>query len=515
MIFVRDLGWHIRVQRVQYGSATRGITRQYLLTLWATRGNSRHSRQHHHRGWRSWLCQSGSSWHHWMRDPAPLGAGGCQTSRLQAHCCWTSSPDRVEILPGYLPHLFPGWEDEDVDSFWSWERYCPQTKHNPDQGCVPTVCSCHDQEDYWLCCPGQRPVGCRSGLPPVWSPCWQPWVLGAPLCTLSEWRTEALHACGTCVGHCHYLVDGWCPQELHYPGEEGPQVLRPHSSWRHSGLGLLWAGQAPGDWCCCLYSLWKHHPVEDQHHPGIWCCQVGGRQEVQSWWEVSGAGVEHGGDHVFVPFAMEDGGTLGAHALALLKMLAEYAVAQGCYTKCTDELPHGSVDLLLLLLLVCANDKLNAWFCDSFARQTVLVATDPTRRLRHCLIATVVSSSSSSSSPLLFFALLLLLSSSLPPPPPPPPSPCSFSSVSPPSSLRVLPPFLCPAASISPLPYPPCPPPQRCASSSLTPPPPPFSFSSASILLLLFLSCWSFPILDVHAPSLFPPLSLGLSSSCP
>ena len=129
---------------------------------------------------------------------------------------------------------------------------------------------------------------------------------------------------------------------------------------------------------------------------------------------------KHGGDHVFVPFAMEDGGTLGAHALALLKMLAEYAVAQGCYTKCTDELPHGSVDLLLLLLLVCANDKLNAWFCDSFARQTVLVATDPTRRHRHCLIATVVSSSSSSSSPLLFFALLPLLSSSLPPPPPPP-----------------------------------------------------------------------------------------------
>ena len=37
------------------------------------------------------------------------------------------------------------------------------------------------------------------------------------------------------------------------------------------------------------------------------------------------------GDHVFVPFAMEDGGTLGAHALALLMMLGQkYAVAQGC-----------------------------------------------------------------------------------------------------------------------------------------------------------------------------------------
>ena len=38
---------------------------------------------------------------------------------------------------------------------------------------------------------------------------------------------------------------------------------------------------------------------------------------------------KHGGDHVFVPFAMEDGGTLGAHAHALLKTLAEHAVSAG------------------------------------------------------------------------------------------------------------------------------------------------------------------------------------------
>ena len=34
---------------------------------------------------------------------------------------------------------------------------------------------------------------------------------------------------------------------------------------------------------------------------------------------------------MFVPFAMEDGGTLGAHALALLKLLAEFAVSRGCF----------------------------------------------------------------------------------------------------------------------------------------------------------------------------------------
>ena len=41
---------------------------------------------------------------------------------------------------------------------------------------------------------------------------------------------------------------------------------------------------------------------------------------------------KHGGDHVLVPFAMEDGGTLGAHAQALLKTLAEYAVSAGRYS---------------------------------------------------------------------------------------------------------------------------------------------------------------------------------------
>ena len=47
------------------------------------------------------------------------------------------------------------------------------------------------------------------------------------------------------------------------------------------------------------------------------------------------ATAKHGGDHVFiVPSAMEDGGTLGAHALALLKMLAEYVTVapKGCYS---------------------------------------------------------------------------------------------------------------------------------------------------------------------------------------
>jgi len=37
----------------------------------------------------------------------------------------------------------------------------------------------------------------------------------------------------------------------------------------------------------------------------------------------------HGGPHVLVPFAWEDGGRLGAHALALLRALAIVALAKG------------------------------------------------------------------------------------------------------------------------------------------------------------------------------------------
>ena len=39
--------------------------------------------------------------------------------------------------------------------------------------------------------------------------------------------------------------------------------------------------------------------------------------------------VQHGGRHRFIPFAMEDGGRIGAHGHAALRMLAEYDVAKG------------------------------------------------------------------------------------------------------------------------------------------------------------------------------------------
>ena len=39
--------------------------------------------------------------------------------------------------------------------------------------------------------------------------------------------------------------------------------------------------------------------------------------------------INHGGRHRLVPFAMEDGGRIGTHGHAALRMLAEYVVAKG------------------------------------------------------------------------------------------------------------------------------------------------------------------------------------------
>ena len=173
-----------------------------------------------------------------------------------------------------------------------------------------------DQLDVGAACPQcDHPVGSPES------------ILGAPLCALSEWRTEALHACGTCVGHYHYLVDGWCPQELHYPaGEKG---LRSCDHTR------------PGDIVALdFFGLGRHLVIDavvstvyrntilskTSTIPGYVAKLAEDKKFKADEKSPEPVSSKHGGDHVFVPFAMEDGGTLGAHALALLKMLSEYAV---------------------------------------------------------------------------------------------------------------------------------------------------------------------------------------------
>ena len=69
---------------------------------------------------------------------------------------------------------------------------------------------------------------------------------------------------------------------------------------------------------------------------------------------------KHGGDHVFVPFAMEDGGTLGAHAHALLKTLAEHAVSAGRHSSPDSRSPL-SPSMQVSLWMQRWQNRLSTW----------------------------------------------------------------------------------------------------------------------------------------------------------
>ncbi len=63
----------------------------------------------------------------------------------------------------------------------------------------------------------------------------------------------------------------------------------------------------------------------------------------------------HGGLHTFVPFAVEDGGRLGAHAHALLRTLAKRVVRHGRKSRQSSLDPSGFV------LLVDGATKVSLW----------------------------------------------------------------------------------------------------------------------------------------------------------
>ena len=76
----------------------------------------------------------------------------------------------------------------------------------------------------------------------------------------------------------------------------------------------------------------------------------------------------HGGDHVFVPFAMEDGGTLGAHAHALLKTPAEHAVSAGCHSSPDSRSPL-SPSMQVSLWMQRWQNRLSTWLHVSLSQQ--------------------------------------------------------------------------------------------------------------------------------------------------
>ena len=74
---------------------------------------------------------------------------------------------------------------------------------------------------------------------------------------------------------------------------------------------------------------------------------------------------------MFVPFAMEDGGRLGAHAQALLKLLAEYAVAKG---RLPPRSPHSALPIPPVAVSLWVRkwqQRLSAWMHLTLSRQVL------------------------------------------------------------------------------------------------------------------------------------------------
>ena len=93
---------------------------------------------------------------------------------------------------------------------------------------------------------------------------------------------------------------------------------------------------------------------------------------------------KHGGDHVFVPFAMEDGGTLGAHAHALLKTLAEHAVSAGRHSAPDSRSPL-SPSMQVSLWMQRWQNRLSTWLHVSLSQQILRLYRPAGRILSACL----------------------------------------------------------------------------------------------------------------------------------
>jgi hypothetical protein len=79
----------------------------------------------------------------------------------------------------------------------------------------------------------------------------------------------------------------------------------------------------------------------------------------------------HGGPHILVPFAVEDGGRLGAHAQALLRALASAALAKGRsppFARGLDKLTH---NMQISLWVRRWQQRLSAWVHLSISRHAM------------------------------------------------------------------------------------------------------------------------------------------------
>ena len=81
--------------------------------------------------------------------------------------------------------------------------------------------------------------------------------------------------------------------------------------------------------------------------------------------------VAAGGRPIFVPFAMEDGGRLGSHAHATLKLLAEYAEGKGRLPPRAQHVAPPLPPAAVALWIRRWHHRLSAWLHLTLSRQVL------------------------------------------------------------------------------------------------------------------------------------------------
>ena len=90
----------------------------------------------------------------------------------------------------------------------------------------------------------------------------------------------------------------------------------------------------------------------------------------------------HGGPHILVPFALEDGGRLEAHAQALLRALATTTLAKGRippFARGTEDMTH---PMLVSLWVRRWQQRISAWLHLAISRHAVRLLC-PSLSARH------------------------------------------------------------------------------------------------------------------------------------
>jgi len=92
----------------------------------------------------------------------------------------------------------------------------------------------------------------------------------------------------------------------------------------------------------------------------------------------------HGGPHVLVPFAMEDGVRLGAHAIALLRSLAIVALDKGKRPPFAHRASGPSSPTMLPLWVQRWHQRLSSWFHLAISKHVIrLMCLETVARLRY------------------------------------------------------------------------------------------------------------------------------------